>query len=121
MTSVTDRLRQLIARSGPISVGDYMAEANRHYYASRDPFGAAGDFTTAPEISQMFGELVGLALADLWFRAGRPPARYVELGPGRVTLAADALRAMAAAALRPAVHLVETRPALREAPASRLS
>jgi SAM-dependent MidA family methyltransferase len=97
-----------------------MAEANAHYYASRDPLGAAGDFTTAPEISQMFGELVGLALADAWARAGQLQAHYVELGPGRGTLAADALRAMAAAGLRPPVHLVETSPALRAAQAKRL-
>ncbi|NJC33916.1 SAM-dependent MidA family methyltransferase [Sphingomonas jejuensis] len=90
-----------------------MGAANAHYYATRDPLGAEGDFTTAPEISQMFGELVGLALADLWHRAGRPPVHYVELGPGRGTLAADALRAMASAGLRPAVHFVETSPALR--------
>ncbi|WP_375393360.1 SAM-dependent methyltransferase, partial [uncultured Sphingomonas sp.] len=72
-----------------------MAAANAHYYATRDPLGAAGDFTTAPEISQMFGELVGLWGADLWDRAGRPRLAWVELGPGRGTLAADARRAMA--------------------------
>ena len=98
-----------------------MAEANAHYYATRDPFGAAGDFTTAPEISQMFGELVGLWLADLWLRSGRPHgAHYVELGPGRGTLAADALRAMKGAGLTPDVHLVETSPVLREAQAARV-
>ena len=98
-----------------------MAEANAHYYATRDPFGAAGDFTTAPEISQMFGELVGLWLADLWLRSGRPDgAHYVELGPGRGTLAVDALRAMKGAGLQPDAHLVETSPVLREAQAARL-
>ncbi|HLL31544.1 MAG TPA: class I SAM-dependent methyltransferase, partial [Allosphingosinicella sp.] len=87
--SLADRLRRLIAAQGPIPVSDYMALANAHYYATRDPLGAAGDFTTAPEISQMFGELIGLALADVWDRAGRPEgALYVELGPGRGTLAA---------------------------------
>jgi NADH dehydrogenase [ubiquinone] 1 alpha subcomplex assembly factor 7 len=90
-----------------------MGSANAHYYATRDPLGAAGDFTTAPEISQMFGELVGLALADAWDRAGRPDAAYVELGPGRGTLARDALGAMARAGLAPLVHLVETSPTLR--------
>jgi NADH dehydrogenase [ubiquinone] 1 alpha subcomplex assembly factor 7 len=76
--------------------------------------GADGDFTTAPEISQMFGELVGLWCADLWHRAGAPePVLYVELGPGRGTLAADALRAMRAAGLAPEVYLVEGSPALR--------
>ncbi|HVQ08154.1 MAG TPA: SAM-dependent methyltransferase [Allosphingosinicella sp.] len=115
------RLRRRIAEEGPIPVADFMAEANAHYYATRDPFGAAGDFVTAPEISQMFGELVGIWLADLWQRAGRPEgAVYVELGPGRGTLAADALRAMRAAGLEPAVHLVETSPALRDAQAERV-
>ncbi len=95
-----------------------MALANAHYYATRDPLGASGDFTTAPEISQMFGELIGLALADVWHRAGRPDGvRYVELGPGRGTLAADALRAMRAAGLEPRVHFVETSPILRSAQA----
>jgi NADH dehydrogenase [ubiquinone] 1 alpha subcomplex assembly factor 7 len=85
-----------------------------HYYATRDPFGARGDFVTAPEISQMFGEIVGLALADLWQRAGGGPCAYVELGPGRGTLAADALRAMKVAGLAPPVHFVETSPLLRD-------
>jgi len=116
------RLRRRIADEGPISVADYMAEANAHYYASRDPFGAAGDFTTAPEISQMFGELAGIWLADLWRRAGRPEgAHYVELGPGRGTLAADASRAMRGAGLEPPAELVETSPVLRLAQAERLS
>jgi len=104
-----------------IPVADYMAEANAHYYATRDPLGAAGDFITAPEISQMFGELVGLWLADLWLRSGRPEgAHYVELGPGRGTLAADALRAMKGAGLAPDVHLVETSPVLRRAQKARV-
>jgi SAM-dependent MidA family methyltransferase len=111
----------MIAAQGPIPVSDYMALANAHYYATRDPLGAGGDFTTAPEISQMFGELVGLALADAWDRAGRPEgARFVELGPGRGTLAADALRAMRAAGLEPEVHFVETSPVLRAAQAERV-
>jgi len=115
-------LRRRIAEQGPIGVADYMAAANAHYYATRDPFGAAGDFVTAPEISQMFGELTGVWLADLWQRAGRPEeARYVELGPGRGTLAADALRAMRAARLEPPVELVETSPALRAAQAGRVA
>ncbi|MDR2858374.1 MAG: SAM-dependent methyltransferase [Novosphingobium sp.] len=105
---------RLIGNFGPISVMRYMGEANAHYYASRDPLGAAGDFVTAPEISQMFGELIGLWLADIWQRAGRPePVHYVELGPGRGTLARDALRAAAKAGLVPQVHLIEASPALR--------
>ncbi|MEN2786841.1 class I SAM-dependent methyltransferase [Sphingomonas qilianensis] len=115
-----DRLARAITLAGPISLAQYMAAANAHYYATRDPLGAAGDFTTSPEISQMFGELVGLWCADLWDRAGRPDIAWVELGPGRGTLAADALRAMAKAGLRPSVHFVETSPTLRAAQADRV-
>jgi NADH dehydrogenase [ubiquinone] 1 alpha subcomplex assembly factor 7 len=118
--SVADALAEAIRQKGPISVAHFMAAANAHYYATRDPLGVAGDFTTAPEISQMFGELVGVWLADMWDRAGRPLAHYVELGPGRGTLAQDALRAMAMAGLKPAVHLVETSPELRAIQATRV-
>lgn len=98
-----------------------MEACNAYYYATRDPLGTAGDFTTAPEISQMFGELVGAALTDVWRRAGAPAnVRYVELGPGRGTLASDALRVMRGAGLYPSVHLVETSPTLREAQAGLL-
>ena len=96
-----------------------MEACNAYYYATRDPLGAAGDFTTAPEISQMFGELVGAALADCWRRAGSPSdAVYVELGPGRGTLAADALRVLRSAGFAGEVHLVEASPTLREAQAA---
>lgn len=99
---------------GPLTVETWMGLCNAHYYATRDPLGASGDFTTAPEIHQMFGELVGAALADCWLRAGAPAdARYAELGPGRGTLAADALRVLAAAGLKAEAELVETSPALR--------
>ncbi|WP_253717271.1 class I SAM-dependent methyltransferase [Sphingomonas sp. AP4-R1] len=111
----------LIAADGPIPLSRFMGIANAHYYATRDPFGAGGDFVTAPEISQMFGELVGLCLADLWERHGGGPAAYVELGPGRGSLAEDALRAMKAAGLAPAAHLVETSPVLRAAQADRVA
>jgi NADH dehydrogenase [ubiquinone] 1 alpha subcomplex assembly factor 7 len=85
-----------------------MGESNARYYAGKDPLGSEGDFITAPEISQMFGELIGLWLADLWIRAGRPDnPLYVELGPGRGTLTRDALRAMKRYGLEPSVHLVE--------------
>lgn len=115
------RFRRLIRAHGPMPVARFMGESNAHYYASRDPLGAAGDFVTAPEISQMFGELAGLWLADLWNRAGQPHgAFYAELGPGRGTLARDALRAMGRAGLAPPVHLVEGSPALRAAQASAL-
>ena len=116
--ALPERLARAIALAGPIPVSQFMAAANAHYYATRDPLGR--DFTTAPEISQMFGELVGLCLADLWDRAGQPAAAYAELGPGRGTLAADALRAMARAGLAPPVHLVEFSPVLRAAQAERL-
>ena len=107
--------RRLIATTGPISLMQYMGEANARYYASRDPLGAAGDFVTAPEISQMFGELIGLWLADMWIRAGREePVHYVELGPGRGTLARDALAAAKRYGLEPRVHFVETSTALKD-------
>ncbi len=117
-----------IGQAGPMSVARYMTLAlldPRHgYYTTREPFGAAGDFTTAPEISQMFGELIGLWAADLWQRLGMPPRlALVELGPGRGTLMADALRAARAlapfrAALTP--WLVEASPRLRRIQAERL-
>jgi SAM-dependent MidA family methyltransferase len=107
-------LARQIEGSGPISVAEYMRSANEEYYSAADPFGADGDFVTAPEISQMFGELAGLWLADLWMRANRPATcKYVELGPGRGTLAADALRAMARFDFDPAVYFVETSEVLR--------
>jgi NADH dehydrogenase [ubiquinone] 1 alpha subcomplex assembly factor 7 len=117
-----ERLRRLIIEHRPISVARFMALALAHpdggYYARGDPLGAAGDFVTAPEVSQLFGELVGLALAQHWLDLGRPSrVLLVELGPGRGTLMADTLRA---AEVVPGfleaigVHLVETSPALRE-------
>ncbi len=106
---------RLIANTGPISLMHYMGEANARYYDARDPLGEAGDFITAPEISQMFGELIGLWLADMWIRAGREqPVHYVELGPGRGTLARDALQAAKRYGLTPGVHLVESSTALRD-------
>jgi SAM-dependent MidA family methyltransferase len=116
--SLAEQLRDLIAFEGPITVERYMALCLRHYYATRDPLGARGDFTTSPEISQMFGELIGLWMLEVWHGMGRPdPCRLIELGPGRGTLMADLLRATK---LLPdfssavSVHLVETSPALRE-------
>lgn len=113
--SFADELKARIAADGPIGIDNFMAAANAHYYATRDPLGSAGDFITAPEIHQMFGELIGAALADVWVRAGQPTdVAYVELGPGRGTLAADALRVMRRAGMAPEVHFVETSPTLRE-------
>ncbi|WP_442679315.1 class I SAM-dependent methyltransferase [Sphingomonas sp. ASY06-1R] len=118
---LTDVLAVLIDADGPISIERFMAAANAHYYATRPAIGASGDFVTAPEISQMFGEMIGLALADLWQRTGSPAdAVLVELGPGRGTLAADMLRAMKVAGLSPQVHLVETSPLLRQQQAERV-
>ncbi|NKJ42441.1 SAM-dependent methyltransferase [Novosphingobium sp. SG720] len=119
-----ETLKQVFARliraAGPISVAHFMAESNARYYAARDPLGTAGDFITAPEVSQMFGEMIGLWLADIWIRAGRPtPVAYVEAGPGRGTLAQDALRAAARQGLVPDVHFVETSPTLRAAQCAR--
>jgi NADH dehydrogenase [ubiquinone] 1 alpha subcomplex assembly factor 7 len=119
LTPLERALRDQIRIGGPITVEAFMAACNSYYYATRDPLGRGGDFTTAPEISQMFGELVGACLADCWARAGRPDrVQYVELGPGRGTLACDALRVMRSAGLDPDVHLVETSPVLREAQAA---
>lgn len=98
MTALTDLLKAQITASGPMRLDAYMAACLMHpehgYYTTRDPFGVTGDFITAPEISQMFGELVGLCLAQAWLDQGAPtPFALVELGPGRGTLMADALRA----------------------------
>lgn len=130
---MTTELGRLLARrialTGPIPVAEFMAEALGHprfgYYRKVMPLGAAGDFTTAPEISQMFGELVGAWLADRWLAMGRPqPVRLVELGPGRGTLLADALRATRGvggfhAALD--LHLVDINETLRAAQAAALA
>jgi SAM-dependent MidA family methyltransferase len=96
--SLGDLIDARIAAQGPLTVADYMAECLLHprfgYYTTQTPFGAAGDFITAPEISQMFGELLGLCLAQAWMDQGRPaPFTLAELGPGRGTLMRDLLRA----------------------------
>lgn len=107
--------RRLISNTGPISLAHFMGEANARYYGAADPLGREGDFVTAPEISQMFGELIGLWLADLWIRTGRQePVHYVELGPGRGTLARDAMRAARRYGLEARIHLVETSVALKD-------
>ncbi len=119
-TPLGREIAELIATEGPIPVSRYMALCLGHpchgYYMTRDPFGAEGDFTTAPEISQVFGELIGVWAASVWEAMGRPnPVRLIELGPGRGTLMVDLVRAATALpAFRAAldIHLVETSPVL---------
>lgn len=128
MTPLHDLLARQIAATGPMPLSDYMAACLSHprhgYYSTRDPLGIAGDFTTAPEISQMFGELLGICLAQSWLDQGAPaPFTLAELGPGRGTLMADLLRATTRVpgfhdALD--LHLVETSPVLRQAQATTL-
>lgn len=119
--SLKDVLIERIRATGPMRVADYMGECLMHpqfgYYATRDPFGTKGDFTTAPEMTQMFGELLGLSLAQAWMDQGAPSSFVLaEIGPGRGTLMADLLRATNKVpgfhdALE--LHLVEASPALR--------
>ena len=126
MTELGERFRRLIRTYGPVPVARFMGESNAHYYASRDPLGAStdaggGDFVTAPEISQMFGEMLGLWLAETWLRADAPDdVAYVELGPGRGTLAQDAMRVLRGQGLVPQVHLIEGSPTLRAMQAERI-
>src|ERR1700732_1121165 len=122
-------IRKLIKTSGPMPVWRYMELCLTHpkfgYYLSRDPLGREGDFTTAPEVSQMFGELLGLWAASVWKAIGSPPLlRLIELWPGRGTMMADALRALRVLprlyqAL--SIHLVEINPVLREKQKATLS
>ncbi|MBK5961431.1 hypothetical protein CCR97_24970 [Rhodoplanes elegans] len=117
---LADLLRRTIAEAGPLPLTDWMALCLGHpehgYYATRDPLGRAGDFVTAPEISQMFGEVLGVWAAAVWQQMGAPsPVRLVEFGPGRGTMMADMLRAARVLpGFRDAlhVHLVETSPVL---------
>jgi NADH dehydrogenase [ubiquinone] 1 alpha subcomplex assembly factor 7 len=129
VTGLADRLAARIRASGPIALSEFMAAAladpQDGYYMTRDPFGAAGDFTTAPEIAQAFGELLGLWCAEVWRGLGSPdPVLLVELGPGRGALMADALRAIAKmvpafrAALTP--YLIEISLVLRAAQQAKL-
>ncbi len=122
MSKLGQLLKEQIKSSGPLSVHDFMETALGHpqfgYYQQSDPFGAKGDFVTAPEVSQMFGELIGLWCVDCWSKLGAPDTIHlVELGPGKGTLMSDALRS---AALVPEfinavnIHMVETSERLRE-------
>ncbi len=128
MTALAQILAARIRAHGPMSLADYMADCLLHpqhgYYTTQNPFGSGGDFITAPDISQMFGELLGLSLAQAWLDQGAPnPFTLAELGPGRGTLMADVLRATKAvpgfhAAMR--VVLVEASPRLRATQAQAL-
>jgi NADH dehydrogenase [ubiquinone] 1 alpha subcomplex assembly factor 7 len=128
-TPLAERLKARIAREGPISIADYMqaclADARAGYYRTRQPIGAEGDFITAPEISQIFGELLGLWAVAVWQGMGEPSGIVVaELGPGRGTLMADALRAWRSVPKfldSVAVALIETSPSLRETQRATLS
>ncbi len=122
MTPLAEKLAARIRANGPITVADYMAaclgDPEFGYYLAREPFGRGGDFVTAPEVSQMFGELIGAWAVLAWQAMGAPAAFVLaELGPGRGTLMADLIRA---ARVRPAfgaaarLHLVETSPRLRD-------
>ncbi|MCB1447920.1 MAG: class I SAM-dependent methyltransferase [Rhizobiaceae bacterium] len=122
-TPLAGKIRAIIAAHGPISVTDYfalcLADPEYGYYRTRDPFGRGGDFVTAPEISQLFGEMVGVFLVHAWERHLRPQnhVRIAEIGPGRGTMMADMLRTIRKLApdlyAAASVHLVETSPALR--------
>jgi NADH dehydrogenase [ubiquinone] 1 alpha subcomplex assembly factor 7 len=120
LAPLESEIRRRIAVAGPMPVGEYMAlclaDRQHGYYTTSDPLGARGDFITAPEISQMFGELIGLWMAAVWQQMGAPEnVRIIELGPGRGTLLKDALRAAnIVPAFRDAVvmHLVEINPVL---------
>jgi len=129
LTDLKEKIRAAIANEGPMPVAQYMAiclgDPELGYYRTREPFGSEGDFVTAPEVSQMFGELVGAACVSAFERLGEPAAFHlVELGPGRGTLMADLLRV---ASLRPGfvaaarLHLVETSPRLRQIQESTLA
>jgi len=128
-TPLKKEIRRLIEVAGPMPVARYMSLCLTHsqygYYVTRDPFGAGGDFTTAPEISQIFGELLGLWALSVWRMLGEPESiRLVEMGPGRGTMMRDALRA---AKVLPkflsavSVHMVEVSPTLEKAQRHTLS
>lgn len=120
-TPLESEIRRRIAAAGPMPIAEYMTlcltDAAHGYYTGRDPLGARGDFITAPEISQMFGELVGVWMVSLWKQMGAPEnVRVIELGPGRGTMMRDALRAakvMPGFREAAVLHLVEISPALQ--------
>ena len=121
-------LRDKINRQGPVSIAEFMTLALSHpehgYYMTRDPFGRVGDFTTAPEISQMFGEMIGVWAADTWLKMGSPAhVTLLECGPGRGTLMSDMMRATKGVqGFHEAVNitLMEISPVLKQAQADAL-
>lgn len=123
-TSLAGKIKSLIHTTGPISVADYfsmcLSDPEHGYYRTREPFGSSGDFITAPEISQLFGEMIGIFMVHAWQRHGTPrDIRLVEIGPGRGTMMADVLRVIKRIALplfeSATIHLVETSERLRGA------
>jgi len=121
MSALAEILSQRIAQHGPLNLADYMGECLLHpdhgYYTQQEAFGRGGDFITSPEISQMFGEMIGLSLGTTWQAQGAAKdAIVVELGPGRGTLMQDLRR------IAPAVpgfdslpvHMIEASPRLRQ-------
>ncbi len=121
-TPLARKIKALIRTNGPISITDYfalcLADPEHGYYRTRDPFGTAGDFVTAPEVSQLFGEMLGIFLVHAWQKHGGPTdVRIAEIGPGRGTMMADMLRVVARIAPQlyesATIHLIETSPRLR--------
>jgi SAM-dependent MidA family methyltransferase len=131
MTPLADKIRAIIRVNGPISVTDYfalcLADPEHGYYKTRDPFGRGGDFVTAPEVSQLFGEMIGIFLVHAWERHLKPKRtiRIAEIGPGRGTMISDILRVIARLAPElydtATVHLIETSPVLAETQAKTLA
>ncbi|MGZ2484682.1 SAM-dependent MidA family methyltransferase [Rhizobium pisi] len=122
-TALGEKIKAIIQANGPISVTDYfslcLADPEHGYYRTREPFGRAGDFVTAPEVSQIFGEMIGVFIVHAWQRHGTPDGvRLVEIGPGRGTMMADMLRVISRIAPplfdAMTVHLVETSERLRD-------
>ena len=127
MSPLTTHIRDRILSAGPISIAEYMRLALTHpeygYYTKQDPFGARGDFITAPEICQIFGEMIGVWCAEVWRQMGSGPTSLVELGPGRGTLMADLLRAtknVPGFHESITIHMIEASPVLANAQYVRL-
>jgi len=129
-TALGEKIKTIIRANGPISVTDYfslcLADPQHGYYRTREPFGPAGDFVTAPEISQLFGEMIGIFVVHAWQRHGTPGnVRFVEVGPGRGTMMSDMLRVIQRLAPplygHMTVHLVETSERLRDVQQEKLS